>query len=148
MIALDESKGLRGPLSEKSPAMEIYEELLRYRGRTVRVQESTLEPFTEMLGRRGEQTELSYERRLFKEQVGVLSKLRLKYSGLFYTEGNRESETNAYLAVFLDDEALTELRLKNAQIQVLQEDSGNWEIFFRGSGWTDYDKSYLRIYSR
>lgn len=146
MIALDSSSAPREPLSEASPAMEIYEALLRYRGRTIRVQESSIHELEQSPAKRGGEP-TRFESRSFSDQLGTLSRLKLTHSDYFYPNGERPSGDHAYLTLFLDGSVLEYLKLNRARIHVLQEDIGNWELLFQGSEWTDFDRNYLRIYS-
>jgi len=146
MIALEGIQGPRELLSEELPATEIYEGLLRYRGRTVRVQESSIDELKNPPAKRGE-APTSFESRFFSDQLGILSGLKLQYSGYFYSNGEESSGEYAYFTLLLDGTMLENLTLHRARIQVFQEDTGNWEVLFQGSAWTDFDKNYLRIYS-
>jgi len=146
MIALDSSSAHREALSEQLPAMEIYEGLLRYRGRTVRIQESSVEKLENPPARRGGEP-TRYESRSYSDQLGTLSGLKLGYFDYFYPDGEKPSGDLVSFDLLLDGETLKRLRLNRARIQVLQEDSGSWELIFQGSAWTDFDRNYLRIYS-
>lgn len=146
MIELEGIQGPREPLSEELPAMELYEGLLRYRGRTVRVQYSWVDRLEKSTGKRSEQVQVNYEYRSLRDQVGVLTGLYLRHSEFFYPNEEESSSPDTFLNILVDGEKLKDLKLERTRIQVFQEDTGNWEALFQGSTWTDFDKDYLRTY--